>query len=127
MYLGRVSYLTPCILFAAPVYHCAPTPTASARPFPPAVRLQELVRIAHAPFVKTFTFRRLGLLEARFGLHVQLNAERELAESKTNPHRDFYNVRKVSLHTGCCVSRLVPWAKSYVGPRWLRAVPCSNV
>lgn len=41
-------------------------------PFPP----QDLCRIIHSPFVKTFAFRRLELLQARFQLHKQLNAEK---------------------------------------------------
>jgi len=55
----------------------------------------ELCRIVHSPFVKSFAYRRLELLEARFQLHKQLNSDRELMESKAVPHRDFYNVRKV--------------------------------
>jgi AMP deaminase len=58
----------------------------------------ELCKIVHTAFVKSFAYRRLELLEARFHLHKQLNAERELMESKTVPHRDFYNVRKVDTH-----------------------------
>ena len=60
--------------------------------------LQELKRtISHGP-VKSVCFKRLRLLEARFNLHVLLNAERELAAQKSVPHRDFYNVRKVDTH-----------------------------
>ena len=59
---------------------------------------EELLKIIHSPPVKTFAFRRLELLAARFGLHVQLNAERESHEQKVVPHRDFYNVRKCDTH-----------------------------
>jgi AMP deaminase len=60
--------------------------------------LDELKRtISHGP-VKSVCFKRLRLLEARFNLHVLLNAERELAAQKSVPHRDFYNVRKVDTH-----------------------------
>ena len=45
---------------------------------------------------KSFCYRRLRYLEARFNLHVLLNEMRELAAQKSVPHRDFYNVRKVS-------------------------------
>ena len=38
--------------------------------------MQELTRIIHTPFVKTFTFRRMDLLAARFQLHKQLNADK---------------------------------------------------
>ena len=46
------------------------------------------------------SFRQLQQLAARFKLHCQLNAHLELAEQKSVPHRDFYNVRKVH---GCYV------------------------
>jgi len=54
---------------------------------------QELVRMIHTPLVKTYAYRRLELAAARFQLHQQLNADKEMAESKAVPHRDFYNVR----------------------------------
>jgi hypothetical protein len=40
--------------------------------------MQELVSIVHTPFVKTFAFRRLELLGARFQLHVELNSDKVL-------------------------------------------------
>lgn len=40
--------------------------------------------------------RRLMLLEQKFNLHVMLNADKEFLAQKSAPHRDFYNVRKVS-------------------------------
>lgn len=55
---------------------------------------KELLRVVHAPHVKSFSFRRLELLDAKFQLHRQLNSTREIAEQKAVPHRDFYNVRK---------------------------------
>jgi AMP deaminase len=36
------------------------------------------------------------LLEQKFNLHVMLNADKEFLAQKSAPHRDFYNVRKVS-------------------------------
>lgn len=45
--------------------------------------------------VKSFSFMRLKLLQARFDLHILLNDTRELEATKSVPHRDFYNVRKV--------------------------------
>ena len=60
---------------------------------------------------KTYCYRRLRYLESRFQLHVMLNEMKELKAQKMVPHRDFYNVRKVScnklFHTvaalvGCC-------------------------
>lgn len=47
---------------------------------------------------KTFAFRRLQYLEARWNLYFLLNNEEETAKSKRIPHRDFYNVRKVDTH-----------------------------
>ena len=57
--------------------------------------LDELRRIAASGPVKSFSFKRLAVLEQRFNLHVLLNGWRELAAQKAVPHRDFYNVRKV--------------------------------
>jgi len=39
---------------------------------------------------------RLMLLEQKFNLHVMLNADKEFLAQKSAPHRDFYNVRKVT-------------------------------
>ncbi|TWU73976.1 AMP deaminase [Metarhizium rileyi] len=47
---------------------------------------------------KTFAFRRLQYLEAKFNLYALLNEYQETADSKKVPHRDFYNVRKVDTH-----------------------------
>ncbi len=58
----------------------------------------ELLSIIHSSAVKGHAFRRLELLEMRFNLHRSLNADRELTEQKTVPHRDFYNTRKVDTH-----------------------------
>lgn len=40
------------------------------------------------------------LLEQKFNLHVMLNADKEFLAQKSAPHRDFYNVRKVSAAQG---------------------------
>ena len=48
--------------------------------------------------VRTFAFRRLKLLDARFELHRLLNDTYELNESKATPHRDVYNVVRVDTH-----------------------------
>lgn len=45
---------------------------------------------------KSFAFRRLSYLGLRFSMHSLLNEGREVAAAKQCPHRDFYNVRKVS-------------------------------
>ena len=44
---------------------------------------------------KSFCHHRLMLLEQKFRLHQQLNADKEFLAQKSAPHRDFYNVRKV--------------------------------
>lgn len=53
-----------------------------------------LTLISNGP-VKSFCYRRLSYLSAKFQLHVLLNEMRELAAQKAVPHRDFYNIRKV--------------------------------
>ncbi|KAK7202502.1 AMP deaminase [Myxozyma melibiosi] len=47
---------------------------------------------------KSFAFRRLQYLEASWNLYILTNEYQELADTKRNPHRDFYNVRKVDTH-----------------------------
>ena len=47
--------------------------------------------------VRSFCFHRLLLLEQKFNLHVMMNADKEFLAQKSAPHRDFYNVRKVTL------------------------------
>ena len=45
---------------------------------------------------KSFCYRRLTYLSAKYQLHVLLNEMQELALQKCVPHRDFYNIRKVN-------------------------------
>lgn len=52
--------------------------------------------ISNGP-LKSFCYRRLTYLSSKFQLHVLLNELRELASQKAVPHRDFYNIRKVTL------------------------------
>ncbi|KAH8806598.1 AMP deaminase [Flagelloscypha sp. PMI_526] len=47
---------------------------------------------------KSFAFRRLKYLNSKFTMYSLLNEFQELAEMKSVPHRDFYNVRKVDTH-----------------------------
>ncbi|KAK6465619.1 AMP deaminase [Scheffersomyces coipomensis] len=47
---------------------------------------------------KSFAFRRLQYLEAKWNMYSLLNEFEENTQSKRNPHRDFYNVRKVDTH-----------------------------
>ncbi|KAH9985064.1 AMP deaminase [Russula compacta] len=47
---------------------------------------------------KSFAFRRLQYLRAKFTMYTLLNEFQEMAEMKRVPHRDFYNVRKVDTH-----------------------------
>lgn len=58
----------------------------------------EVKRIINFGPVKTLSYKRLQLLEARFNLHTLLNSDRELMAQKAVPHRDFYNIRKVDTH-----------------------------
>ena len=48
---------------------------------------------------KSFCHHRLMLLEQKFRLHQQLNADKEFLAQKSAPHRDFYNVRKVQIRS----------------------------
>lgn len=54
--------------------------------------------VIHTGTVKSYAFKRLELLSAKFNLHILLNEERENEATKSVPHRDFYNVRKVDTH-----------------------------
>jgi AMP deaminase len=47
---------------------------------------------------KSFAYRRLRYLESKFQMYLMLNEYQEMADSKSVPHRDFYNVRKVDTH-----------------------------
>jgi AMP deaminase len=62
----------------------------------------QLVKVGAAGPVKTYCHQRLMLLEQKFNLHVMLNADKEFLAQKTAPHRDFYNVRKVSVLVARC-------------------------
>ena len=73
-----------------------PAPAPLWRDF--AAAYVELQGIVHSAAVKGHAFRRLELLEMRYDLHRSLNADHELTEQKTVPHRDFYNTRKVDTH-----------------------------
>ncbi|CAF0860039.1 unnamed protein product [Didymodactylos carnosus] len=48
--------------------------------------------------LKSFCYRRLQYLKAKYELHGLLNEVKEWAAIKSTPHRDFYNVRKVDTH-----------------------------
>ena len=47
---------------------------------------------------KTYTHRRLQFLTSKFNVHEMLNEMEEMRELKQNPHRDFYNCRKVDIY-----------------------------
>ena len=49
-------------------------------------------------YVNSTATKRLMLLEAKFKMYLLLNEEKEFLAQKINPHRDFYNVRKVDTH-----------------------------
>lgn len=60
--------------------------------------LDEICSISGEGPAKSFAFRRLQYLEAKWNLYSLLNEYREIAACKRVPHRDFYNVRKVDTH-----------------------------
>lgn len=47
---------------------------------------------------KSIAYRRLKYLSSKFEMFNLLNESHELAEMKSVPHRDFYNMRKVDTH-----------------------------
>jgi len=48
--------------------------------------------------IKSFSYQRLRYLEAKWNLYGLLNEGKETVDTKSVPHRDFYNVRKVDTH-----------------------------
>lgn len=62
------------------------------------VDLERVIALSSDGPAKSFAFRRLQYLEARWNLYYLLNEFQETGVSKRNPHRDFYNVRKVDTH-----------------------------
>uniref|UniRef100_A0A672JD08 AMP deaminase n=1 Tax=Salarias fasciatus TaxID=181472 RepID=A0A672JD08_SALFA len=62
--------------------------------------------IAQGP-TKTYTHRRLKFLMSKFNVHEMLNEMEEMKELKLNPHRDFYNCRKVDthIHAAACMNQ----------------------
>ncbi|KAL6452537.1 AMD1 AMP deaminase [Candida maltosa Xu316] len=60
--------------------------------------LNTISRISSDGPTKSFAFKRLQYLEAKWNMYYLLNEFEETKQSKRNPHRDFYNVRKVDTH-----------------------------
>ncbi|KAJ1811790.1 AMP deaminase, partial [Coemansia sp. RSA 2599] len=87
------------------VYESADARSAGASPITNAPSIREfymdlnfvLDTISDGP-VKTWTYRRLRYLDARWQLYILLNEREETMQSKLVPHRDLYNVRKVDGH-----------------------------
>lgn len=60
------------------------------------VRLCPVTVLPFAFTSKTYAHRRLKFLSSKFQVHEMLNEMEEMKEVKNNPHRDFYNCRKVN-------------------------------
>lgn len=60
--------------------------------------LNKITKISSDGPAKSFAFKRLQYLEAKWNMYNLLNEFEENSQSKKNPHRDFYNVRKVDTH-----------------------------
>lgn len=60
--------------------------------------LNKITKISSDGPAKSFAFKRLQYLEAKWNMYYLLNDFEENKHSKRNPHRDFYNVRKVDTH-----------------------------
>ena len=74
-----------------------------AFPSPPSLAaftadMARMLHITSDAAVNSFCYGRLQKLEARFRLHKMEHEQREEAEQRAVPHRDFYNVRKVDTH-----------------------------
>ena len=57
-----------------------------------------IVRSVNDGPVKSWAYRRLKLLDAKFEIYILENGRNEHHSQKKVPHRDFYNVRKVDTH-----------------------------
>ncbi|GMM34031.1 AMP deaminase [Saccharomycopsis crataegensis] len=62
------------------------------------IDLEKIIAMSSNGPAKSFAFKRLQYLESKWNLYSLLNDYQETASSKKNPHRDFYNVRKVDTH-----------------------------
>lgn len=60
--------------------------------------LNKITKFSSDGPAKSFAFKRLLYLEAKWNMYFLLNEFEENKQSKRNPHRDFYNVRKVDTH-----------------------------
>lgn len=60
--------------------------------------LNKITKISLDGPTKLFAFKRLLYLETKWNMYYLLNEFEENKQSKRNPHRDFYNVRKVDTH-----------------------------
>ncbi|SGZ49888.1 CIC11C00000004389 [Sungouiella intermedia] len=60
--------------------------------------LSGIIKISLDGPTKSFAFKRLLYLETKWNMYYLLNEFEENKQSKRNPHRDFYNVRKVDTH-----------------------------
>lgn len=60
--------------------------------------LNAIIKISLDGPTKLFAFKRLLYLETKWNMYALLNEFEENKQSKRNPHRDFYNVRKVDTH-----------------------------
>ncbi|KAH0474625.1 MAG: uncharacterized protein KVP18_004302 [Porospora cf. gigantea A] len=58
----------------------------------------DVMKAVTHPAVKAYCYNRLKIMQNRFELHVAYNSKKEQMIVKNNPHRDFYNVRKVDTH-----------------------------
>lgn len=105
---GKLGLLPPCSLLTSPSPQGPSLQTLEVSKRESLMRL--LLNYGFSPFPtcrKTYCHRRLNFLESKFSLHEMLNEMSEFKELKSNPHRDFYNVRKV-----CSDPSLSPWDRT---------------
>ena len=78
---------------------------------------RRILRISAMGPTKSFCHHRLMLLEQKFRLHQQLNADKEFLAQKSAPHRDFYNVRKVRTGPASSAASVMHCAYGLINPR----------
>uniref|UniRef100_A0AAQ4RKX2 AMP deaminase n=1 Tax=Gasterosteus aculeatus aculeatus TaxID=481459 RepID=A0AAQ4RKX2_GASAC len=98
----------PCQSYAFASIHQSSQPLQSKGRTPLIPRTcQRIWDMSRTPQPKTYTHRRLKFLMSKFNVHEMLNEMEEMKELKLNPHRDFYNCRKVDthIHAAACMNQ----------------------
>jgi len=60
--------------------------------------LTKIIQQVYSSSIKSFSYKRLHILEKKFEMHILHNREKEIMEQKLKHQRDFYKVKKVDTH-----------------------------